>query len=58
MDYLIRFAQVHESFRRPELEALAVLHRINLQIFDYEIGVRWYPALILLPSTHRTETVY
>ncbi|KAG9567984.1 RNA methylase family UPF0020 protein, partial [Aureobasidium melanogenum] len=35
MQYLIRLAQMHETFRRPELEALAVLHNVDLEILEY-----------------------
>ncbi|KAL4892164.1 SIR2-domain-containing protein [Aspergillus ambiguus] len=34
--YLIRFAQAHETFRRPELEALADLTGVDLEILSYE----------------------
>ena len=34
-DYLIRFVQVHETFRRPEIEALAVLADINIEFLSY-----------------------
>ncbi|KAF9887812.1 hypothetical protein FE257_009618 [Aspergillus nanangensis] len=36
MEYLIRFAQTHETFRRPELEALASLQGIDLEILFYD----------------------
>ncbi|KAL9609895.1 MAG: hypothetical protein Q9167_005366 [Letrouitia subvulpina] len=35
MEYLVRFVQVHETFRRPELEALADLAGINVEFVDY-----------------------
>ena len=35
MEYLIRLVQVHESFRRPELEALAVLGNVNVEFLFY-----------------------
>jgi hypothetical protein len=35
MEYLIRLAQMHETFRRPELEALAVLYNVDLEILEY-----------------------
>jgi tRNA (guanine10-N2)-methyltransferase len=35
MDYLIRFVQAHESFRRPELEALARLANVEIRIIYY-----------------------
>lgn len=40
MQYLIRLAQMHETFRRPELEALAVLHNVDLEILEYSDQVR------------------
>jgi tRNA G10 N-methylase Trm11 len=44
MDYLILAAQKHESFRRPELEALAVLSGIALQVVEYDPQVRIPPG--------------
>jgi hypothetical protein len=35
MDYLVRFAQTHESFRRPELQACATLAGVDLEILSY-----------------------
>jgi tRNA (guanine10-N2)-methyltransferase len=35
MEYLIRLAQMHETFRRPELESLAELHNVDLVILEY-----------------------
>lgn len=40
MEYLIRLAQVHETFRKPELEALATLHGIDVQFVYYDEQVR------------------
>jgi len=39
MDYLVRFAHVHESFRQPELEALAVLANVKLNVVHYSTTV-------------------
>jgi tRNA (guanine10-N2)-methyltransferase len=36
MEYLIRFAQVHETFRRPEIEALATLAGIDVEFVSYD----------------------
>lgn len=36
MEYLIRFAQTHESFRRPEIEALASLQGIDIEFLFYD----------------------
>lgn len=40
MDYLIRFAQVHEDFRLAEIQAIAVSEGIDLSIVEYSDEVR------------------
>lgn len=35
MEYLIRLVQVHESFRKAEILALAVLADIKVEIIEY-----------------------
>ena len=40
MDYLIRFAQQHETFRRPEIEALAVVGNLDIEFLYYSENVR------------------
>lgn len=40
MEYVVRFAQHHESFRRPEIEALAELAGVELEILFYNEYVR------------------
>jgi tRNA (guanine10-N2)-methyltransferase len=45
MEYIIRFAQVHETFRQPEIQALASLHNIDLEIISYD-------ETVSLPSPH------
>lgn len=45
MEYLIRLVQVHEKFRKAELEALASLHHIKLEFVTYEDGVRQLSCL-------------
>ncbi|KAJ6129702.1 tRNA (guanine(10)-N2)-methyltransferase [Penicillium capsulatum] len=35
MEYLVRLAQVHETFRKPELEAVATLTGVDLEILFY-----------------------
>ena len=35
MEYLIRFVQMHETFRKPEIEALAELANINIEFLSY-----------------------
>jgi tRNA G10 N-methylase Trm11 len=45
MDYMIRFLQVHETFRLAEIEALAALEGINLEVLSYSLSVRVLHAL-------------
>ena len=40
MDYLIRFVQVNESFRKPEIESLASLYNIPFEWVSYSEKVR------------------
>lgn len=40
MEYLIRFVQWHETFRRPEIDALAEMHGLNLEWVSYSDLVR------------------
>ena len=35
MEYLIRFVQMHETFRRPEIQALATLANIDVVFLVY-----------------------
>lgn len=35
MDYIIRLVQIHETFRKPEIQALAVLANINVEFLVY-----------------------
>lgn len=35
MEYLIRLVQVHETFRKPEVQALATLAGVDLEIIAY-----------------------
>lgn len=35
MNFLIKFAQTHESFRLAEIQALAELEGVDLTIVDY-----------------------
>ncbi|KAF5977018.1 tRNA guanosine-2 O-methyltransferase trm11 [Fusarium coicis] len=35
MDFLIKFAQAHETFRVPEIEALALVEGLDMKIVDY-----------------------
>lgn len=40
MHFLIRFAQVHESFRLAEIEALATVQGVDLKVLNYSLDVR------------------
>ena len=40
MNFLIRFVQHHESFRKAEIEALAELTHINIEWIEYSPDVR------------------
>ncbi|KAL6921648.1 hypothetical protein FSST1_005674 [Fusarium sambucinum] len=35
MEFLIKFAQAHETFRVPEIEALALIEGLEMEIIDY-----------------------
>lgn len=39
MEYLIRFSQSHETFRIPEIQALAKIVGVDLQILHYDLEV-------------------
>ena len=39
MEYMIRFTQTHESFRLAEIQSLATLENIDLQINSYSPDV-------------------
>ena len=40
MEYLIRFVHQHEPFRKPEIDALAELCKINIRWISYSDAVR------------------
>jgi len=39
MKYLIRFTQLHESFRLAEIQALATLANVDLKVLHYDAEV-------------------
>jgi len=47
MEYLIRLAQVHETFRWPELESLAKVEGVLLDLVEYSMEVRKWPRCII-----------
>jgi len=46
MDYLIRFSQSHETFRIPEIQALAKVVGADMQILHYDLEVCSSPRRI------------
>ncbi|KAF4902238.1 tRNA (guanine(10)-N2)-methyltransferase [Colletotrichum viniferum] len=48
MEYLVRFSQAHESFRLPELQALADLEGIQMKVVEYSAETPF--CIITLPS--------
>lgn len=48
MDYLIRFSQSHETFRLPEMQALALIEGIDMKVIAYSLEVSRY-AIYLNP---------
>ncbi|WZH43439.1 S-adenosyl-L-methionine-dependent methyltransferase [Fusarium acuminatum] len=51
MDFLIKFAQAHETFRVPEIEALALVESVDMKIVDYSQDVR-FPQMTSMPETY------
>lgn len=43
MKFLIRFAQVHESFRRAEIEAIGTVEGLGLSVLEYDLLVSTQP---------------
>jgi tRNA G10 N-methylase Trm11 len=39
MEYLLRFIQVHETFRLPEIEALSELEGVPFEVVEYSLDV-------------------
>lgn len=52
MEYMIRFLQVHETFRLAEIEALAALEGINLEVLSYSLSVRYNPGTSSILHCH------
>lgn len=55
-DYLVRLVQVHESFRKAELLAVAEIAGVDIEIVEYNDAVRditfyFYPQLYLRTPT-------
>ncbi|KAI4232586.1 MAG: hypothetical protein LQ349_004920 [Xanthoria aureola] len=55
MDYLVRFVQLHESFRKAELEALADLYGIDMDFLHYD---QYTPhCIIRLPDENAARKI-
>ncbi|KAL2262959.1 hypothetical protein VTK26DRAFT_8816 [Humicola hyalothermophila] len=48
MDYLIRFSQSHETFRLPEIQSLAIVEGIDLEVVSYSLESPF--CVVRLPS--------
>lgn len=48
IEYLIRFSQSHETFRLPEIEALAIVEGIDLKVISYSLESPF--CIVSLPS--------
>jgi len=46
MEYMIRFTQVHDTFRLPEIDALGVLEGIKLEVISYNPSVSFTSTLV------------
>ena len=47
MNFFIRFVQIHETFREPEIQALATLANINVEFLVHSEEVNFE-----IPSSH------
>lgn len=52
MDFLIKFAQVHETFRLPEIEALAIVQGVDMKVLQYSLDVRFLYRNSVSPASH------
>jgi tRNA (guanine10-N2)-methyltransferase len=46
MEYMVRFTQVHETFRLAEIKALAVLEGIDLEVLSYSPSVSAFSIIV------------
>jgi tRNA G10 N-methylase Trm11 len=53
MDFLFRLAQVHETFRLPELRAIAVVEGIEMHVLEYDLDVDSVP--LRMNATYRAD---
>jgi tRNA G10 N-methylase Trm11 len=52
--YLVRFAQAHETFRKVELQALADIAEVPVHFIKYEEDVSGF---LCLPTVTRTPNI-
>ncbi len=45
MEFLIRFVQIHETFRKPEIEALAAVQDVDVEFLTYAESVSLCSAM-------------
>jgi len=57
MEYVIRFTQVHETFRLAEIEALALLEGISLEVLSYSPSVSSSPGTANLVADKFSVTI-
>ncbi|KAI1134004.1 tRNA guanosine-2'-O-methyltransferase TRM11 [Hypoxylon sp. FL0543] len=55
MEYLIRFSQSHETFRLAEIQALAIVEGINLEVISYSEESPF--CIVRLPSEDAAKTL-
>ena len=48
METLVHFAQAHETFRKPEVEAVAELAGLTIQFTEYSLNVLYIHPIIPL----------
>ncbi|KAH6880161.1 S-adenosyl-L-methionine-dependent methyltransferase [Thelonectria olida] len=53
MDFLIKFAQAHETFRLPEIEALAIVQGVDLKVLRYSLDSPF--CIVRLPSVEAAK---
>ena len=51
MEYMIRFTQVHETFRLAEIQSLAILEGVKLEVLSYSSKVRPFSSQSKFPLT-------
>ncbi|KAK8078940.1 S-adenosyl-L-methionine-dependent methyltransferase [Apiospora phragmitis] len=55
MEYLVRFSQSHETFRIPEIQALALVFGVDMQILHYDLESPF--CVVQLPSEDAAKAI-